>query len=128
MIAATALLALAMFVLALSLSGLARIASGAISAARQAIDVMRDPASDDLAKERASQAASLQLLGIATSALLRGSAVLASSALPIVMSDVAGLAPAGEVIGWTMRPDVLFATTLSMIAMLVARRLSWSRT
>jgi hypothetical protein len=61
MIVLVALLSVAAFLVAFSLSGIVRVALSAVEIGRDAVGMMRDEALDDDAREAAVQAASLRL-------------------------------------------------------------------
>ena len=71
MIVLVALLSVAAFLVAFSLSGIVRVALSAVEIARDAVGMMRDNALDDDAREAAVQAASLRLLGVFLSLAVR---------------------------------------------------------
>ena len=71
MIVLVALLSVAAFLVAFSLSGIVRVALSAVEIARDAVGMMRDDALDDDAREAAVQAASLRLLGVFLSLAVR---------------------------------------------------------
>ena len=71
MIVLVALLSVAAFLVAFSLSGIVRVALSAVEIARDAVGMMRDDALDDDAREAAVQAASLGLLGVFLSLAVR---------------------------------------------------------
>lgn len=113
----------AAFVLAFTRSGLVATVSDALATLRRAQAAMSDSGLDDLAREKAVQAAGLRLLGLAGGIGLRGGLVLAAALLPVVAADGMGLAHAGDTLSFMARWDVIAVATLAAIA----GHLAWRR-
>lgn len=112
MIAAVGVASILLFMIALWLLRLVPVASGAVATAQGAMAVMRDPALDDAAREKAVQAASLRLMGTFASIVMRGALSLGVSLLPIWLADISGLASGEAVIGFLSRWDVIVTATV----------------
>lgn len=125
MIVATAVAALAIFAIAIWVSGVMRVSVGVLSTTQNAAAIMRDPALDDLQREKAIQRASLRLLADFGSILFRGVASLAISFAPIWLADVSGLASARAVMDFLSRVDVIVVASIVMIAGYVLRVRMW---
>lgn len=87
-----ALLVASCFVIALTLLGLAPIAAKVIETAGSAVKSMRDPALNDLAKEKAARNASRTLMGSFLSMTGRTAIAFVASLLPLAIFDATGLA------------------------------------
>ena len=123
MVFLVASLAVAAFLLGFHLAGVLPAASRAIATARSATGAMRNPALDDLAREKAAQKAGLSLLGSFASIALRSAAALAVSFVPILLADAMGLVDAGATTAFLLRWDVILGASAVMIAVwLVVRR------
>lgn len=125
MIVATAVATLAILAVALWLSGVMRVSAGVLSTTQNAAAIMRDPALDDLQREKAMQRASLRLLADFGSILFRGVLSLAISFVPIWLADVAGLASSRAVIEFLSRTDVIIVASIVMVAGYVIRVRMW---
>lgn len=123
MTVALAIASIAVFVLALWATGVARVGADALSTAQSALAVLRDPALDDSSREKAVQQASLRLMGTFASLLLRGTAVLGAAALPIWLGSLAGMAESGEVVRYLSSWQVILVSSLALTAAFVL----WSR-
>lgn len=115
------------FVLALGRSGVVSVSGAVLAEMRRASLVLRDRALDDLAKERAARRAALRLFGASAGILLRGGVVVGLAFLPIWIADLAGLAPAGAVLDWLMRPEVIVVASLVLLGGWLAGRRLWPR-
>lgn len=125
MIAATAVVSLGIFAVALAVSGVVGAAGGVLGTTNQTVAIMRDPGLDDHAREKAIQRASLKLLADFGSILLRGLASIAASLVPVWLMDAAGLAPAHAVFGFLARWDVMLIATVVMVLGYVLRTRLW---
>ncbi len=128
MIAAAGIASIVLFLIALWRLGLVRVATGAAATAQGALAVMRDPALDDAAREKAVQTASLRLMGIFVSIVWRGGLSLGISALPIWLADLSGLAASGAVIDFLSRWDVIGIASAVIVAGYVVRVRLWAPT
>jgi hypothetical protein len=123
-----ALISVAVFLAAFFRSGLVGVALEALAVMQQAVAAIRDPALDDAAREKTARAASLRLLGALGSILLRSFVVLAACAVPVVLADLAGLAPRDAVAAFLARWDVIVGlSVLITLGWIVGRRL-WPST
>jgi hypothetical protein len=123
MVLLVACLAVAAFLIGFHLAGVVPAARRAIATARSATGVMRDPALDDLAKEKAVRKAGLSLLSSYASITLRSAAALLASFLPILLADATGLVDKEATMAFLLRWDVILGASAVMIAVwLIARR------
>ena len=125
MTVATALAAVALFLVGMWVFGVAAAATGAIAIAHAAVATMRDPALDDRARETAIQRASIRLASGFGSIAIRGILALALSLLPIWLADAGGLATAPAVFAFLSRPDVIVATSAAIGVGYLAWRRAW---
>lgn len=114
MIVITAVASIAVFLGALWLFGVVRISSGALLSTRDAVAVMRDESLDDAAREKAVRRASLRLLGVFMSILLRSALALAVSLLPIGLAALAGHVEPAEVFHYLSRWDVILLSSVTI--------------
>jgi len=124
-IVAIAITTLAILAVALWVSGVMRVSVGVLAMTQNAAAVMRDPALDDMAREKAMQRASLKLLADFGSILLRGGISLAVSFAPIWLADVTGMASSRAVMDFLSRVDVIVVASIVMIAGYVFRVRMW---
>lgn len=115
MIVATAAAAICAFLIAFHYFRVVPIAARALAITREAWGVMRDPAFDDAARERAVRAASLRLFGTFFSILARGLLALAVSLLPIWLADASGLAARERTIDFLSRWDVILISSVVIV-------------
>ncbi|WP_144096346.1 hypothetical protein [Croceicoccus sediminis] len=80
------------------------------AAMRGSFAVMRDPAMDDLAKEKAIQKGSVELLGHLVAVVAMLALAFGVAAVPALIGSWAGLFTFDEFVAFTLRPDVLIAT------------------
>mgnify|MGYP006275394277 CR=1 FL=1 len=113
----------AAFVLAFTRSGLVATVRDALATLGRAQAAMSDAGLDDLAREKAVQAAGLRLLGLAGGIALRGGLVLAAALLPVVAAHSLGFVRAGDTLSVMARLDVIAVATLAVIA----GHLAWRR-
>jgi len=128
MIPAVGIASILLFLVALWLLRLVPTAAGALATAQGAVAAMRDPALDDMAREKAVQAASLRLMGAFASIVARGALSLGASLLPIWLADLTGLAAVGAVIDFLSRWDVIVIATVVILAGYVIRVRLWAPT
>jgi hypothetical protein len=124
-IAVTALAALAILAVALWVSGVMRVSAGVLATTQSAAAIMRDPALDDLAREKAIQRASMRLLGDFASILFRSILCLAVSIAPIWLADATGLASSHAVIQFLSRTDVIVVASVVMVVGYLIRARMW---
>jgi len=123
MVAFTASISILVFVAALWLLRIVPLATSAISASRRALETLGDKALDDLDREKAMQSASLSLLKIFFSILIRGCLALLASLLPIWLADRAGIADGQGVVEFLSRIDVILVASVVLLAIyFLARR------
>ena len=125
MIVLVALLSVAAFLVAFSLSGIVRVALSAVEIARDAVGMMCDDALDDDAREAAVQAASLRLLGVFLSLAVRSVLVLLVSVAPIWGAEQAGVAEGEDVIGLLSRWDVILGSTIAICTLYMLKVRLW---
>ena len=121
--AAAAVVSIGIFIVALSISGVASATGGVLATTQATVAAMRDASLDDAARERAVQRSAVKLIRDFASIVLRGGLSLVASLVPIWLLDAAGLVPAGAVFEFLSRPDVLAASTILM----VVGYLAWTR-
>jgi hypothetical protein len=124
-IVAIAIATLAILAVALWVSGVMRVSAGVLSTTRNATAILRDPALDDMAREKAMQRTSLKLLADFGSILLRGGISLAVSFAPIWLADVTGLASSRAVMDFLSRVDVVVVASIVMVAGYLLRVRMW---
>lgn len=113
------------FVLVFLASDLVGKSKRVFAISNQAMSVMRDPALDDEAREKAVQQASIQLFGSFFGLAFRFAAAIAGATLPLWLADLSGWIPFAESIAFLSRIDVLVITTGVMLALWwMARALS----
>ena len=125
MIVAIAIATLAILAVAFWVSGVIRVSAGVLSTTRNATAIMRDPALDDMAREKAMQRASLKLIADFGSILLRSAISLAVSFAPIWLADVTGLASSRAVMDFLSRIDVIVVASIVMVAGYALRVRMW---
>jgi len=121
--AAAAVVSIGIFIVALSISGVASATGGVLATTQATVAAMRDASLDDAARERAVQRSAVKLIRDFASIVLRGGLSLVASLVPIWLLDAAGLVPARAVFEFLSRPDVLAASTILM----VVGYLAWTR-
>jgi hypothetical protein len=124
-IVAIAIVTLAILAVAFWVSGVMRVSAGVLSTTQNAAAIMRDPALDDMAREKAMQRASLKLIADFGSILFRGAISLAVSFAPIWLADVTGLASSRAVMDFLSRIDVIVVASIVMVAGYVLRVRMW---
>ncbi|MGJ5620593.1 hypothetical protein [Sulfitobacter sp. MF3-043] len=88
---------------------------------------MRDPTLDELARERAVQAAAVSLLVLAGSLILRSLLALAAAFIPVLMADLTGFAPLAATLAFMERWEVILIATAIITLGYVAGTRLWSR-
>jgi hypothetical protein len=116
-----------LFLLAFWRANIVAIAKTAMTTTRNALYNMRDPALDELARERAVQAAAVGLLVQAGSLILRSLLALAAAFIPILIADLAGIAPLATTLAFMERWDVILITTVIVTFGYMAGTRLWSR-
>jgi hypothetical protein len=121
-IAAIAALSIGLFVAAVSLFRIPHVAASALSTTSRAMATLKE-GTDDLARERAMQQASLQLAGSFVSMLVRTALALALALVPLATAAAAGLAAPRDVLAFLSRWQVGLTATVVVAAGYVA----WTR-
>ena len=115
------------FLLVFWLAGVVSTARRAIATTRNAMQALRDPALDELVRERAVQAAAIRLVVASGSLVLRNLLALAAAFIPILASDWAGIVPQAAMLAFMERWDVIvIATVVVTLGYVVGLRV-WSR-
>jgi hypothetical protein len=116
---------IACFMLAFWLLGIVPVARDTIATAQTAMQTMRDPALDELAKEKAVQSAALRMLVHAASLIGRSLLALAAAAVPVLAAHWTGLMPAAQSLAFMERWEVIVIATLVVLAGYVGVRRLW---
>ena len=91
------------------------------------MQAMRDPALDELTRERTVQTAAIRLVVASGSLILRSLLALVAAFVPILVADWAGITPQAAMIAFMERWDViLIATVVVTLGYVVGARV-WSR-
>lgn len=115
------------FVLVFWLAGVVPAAKGAIATMQNAVGAMRDPALDELARERAVQSAAVRLLVAAGSLILRSLLALAAAFVPILAADMADVVPQAASLAFLERWEVILIATLVIVLGYGVGSRVWSR-
>ncbi len=115
------------FLLVFWLAGIVSTARRAIATTRNAMLAMRDPALDELARERAVQAAAIRLVVASGSLILRSLLALAAAIIPILAADWAGIVPQTAMLAFMERWDVIVIATVVVTLSYVVGLRVWSR-
>ena len=106
------------FIAAFEFLGLLPRAQAAMAVSRRTAAVMGDATLDEAAKEKAVQAAALELMKGFLGLVLRIAGILAAAYVPIFLADLTGLLPEAEALAFMLRLDVILVTTVLVIAVL----------
>jgi hypothetical protein len=87
-----------------------------LATAHQAMTAIRDPALDDMAKEKAAQQAAIGLFSGFLSLTFRALIAVLASAAVIYAADITGVVPASVAIDRLESWEFIVATTAAMIA------------
>jgi hypothetical protein len=118
-----AIVAAIAFLAALDRLGVVREARSAIETSRGATAVVRDASLSDEHKERRLREASVSLLGVFVSLLLRGSAALALATVVLIGFELFGWSTLAEASRWLMSwPAILGFTAVAVFASTLRRR------
>jgi hypothetical protein len=116
-IAGTAFVSIATFIVGLSWFGIVGVATRAMTITQDAVVTMRDKTQNDLARERTIQLASLRLLAVFGALVGRIGLAIGLSFAPIWLAHISGLAAADGVLrflaGWE---GALIATAVAAVA------------
>lgn len=116
MITTTAVLSIGVFICALRLFGVVRVAASALVTAQEAVTDLRDNSLDDRTREKELQHAALQLLGAFISILIRSMLTFLASLVPIWLASLMGLVNIEDVTRYLSRWDVIVITTVLIVA------------
>lgn len=118
------LAACVLFAGAFALLGIVGRTMAMFAAMRGSFKVMRDPAMDDLAKEKAIQKGSIELLAHLVAVVAMLALAFGVAAVPALIGSWAGLFSLDEFVAFTLRPDVLVVTiaVFAGIAFVVRKR------
>lgn len=117
---ALGLLTILIFAVAFWRFGVLRAAAGALAVMRQVASVMRDPQSDDLAREAAARRGAFQLLTGFCSVAARSGLACIASIPPLWVADAAGVVSQDAVISYISRWEVLAVASAALTAAYVA--------
>ena len=109
---------IAVFLVAFSALRVVAKCRSAIGVAHGAVATIKDPSLTDLDREELVQKASITLLGLFFSILIRSSLSLVLAAVPIWVGAALNISGTEEVIGFLSRWDVILASTLIIVIML----------
>ncbi len=115
------------FLLVFWLAGVVSTARRAIATTRNAMQAIRNPALDELARERAVQAAAIRLVVASGSLVLRSLMALAAAFIPILVADWAGIVPQAAMLAFMERWDVIVIATVVVTLGYVVGLCVWSR-
>lgn len=116
-----------LFLLVIRFAGVVSIAGLAIDTTRSAVQAMRDPALDELARERTVRAAAIRLVIASGSLILRSLLALAAALFPVVAADWVGIVPLAQTFAFMERWYVIvIATVVVALGYVVGFRV-WSR-
>ena len=118
MVAIVAVVSIAVFLVAFSVLHIVAKCKSAINVAQGAVDTIKNPALTDLDREKFVQKASVTLIGLFVSILIRSSVSLVIAAVPIWTAAEFELARSEEVIGFLSRWDVILLSSLIIVIML----------
>jgi hypothetical protein len=118
MVAIVAVVSIAVFLVAFSVLQIVAKCKSAINVAQGAVDTIKNPALTDLDREKFVQKASVTLIGLFVSILIRSSVSLVIAAVPIWTAAEFELARSEEVIGFLSRWDVILLSSLIIVIML----------
>lgn len=122
MILGSAVMTVALFILAFRFMKVASIAASALAMTRQASAVMADGTLGDDAKERAVREASKRLMGLFFDIALRSALVVAVPALALYLLDALGVASFEVVTAFLLRREVIAVSAVAMIGAAVVWR------
>ena len=114
------------FMLVFWLAGVVSTARRAMATTRNAMQAIRNPALDDLARERAVRAAAIRLVVASGSLVLHSFLALAAAFIPILAADWAGIVPQAAMFAFMERWDVIVIATVVVTLGYVVRLCVWS--
>ncbi|MCD4811292.1 sulfotransferase [bacterium] len=116
MITATAVVSIGVFICALRLFGVVRVAASVLVIAQKAVTFLRENSFDDRTREKELQHAALQLFGAFISILIRSMLTFLASLVPIWLASLMGLVKIDDVTRYLSRLDVIVITAVLIIA------------
>jgi len=122
MILVSAVVTVALFIVAFRVMKVASTAANAVATTRQATLVLTDGALGDDAKERAVRQASKRLMVLFFDITLRSALVLAVPALALFLFDALGLISIEVVMAFLLRWEVIAISAVAMIGAAVVWR------
>ena len=126
-LSALAAISVAVFMLAFWKLAIVASARSAIAIMQNAVGVMRDPSLDDLAREKAVQAASLKLVRQAFSIIVRSVLALAAAFVPLILADQFGLAPLSASLEYLARWDVIIVVSIVVLFIWILGARFWKK-
>jgi hypothetical protein len=126
-LSALAAASVAVFMLAFWRLKIVSSARSAIAIMQNALGVMRDPALDELAREKAVQSASLKLVREAFSLIVRSALALAAAFIPLALADQFGLAPLSGSLEYLARWDVIIVISVVVLFIWVVGGRVWRK-
>jgi hypothetical protein len=124
-IAATAFLAAAIFLGMSSRLRIVSIARQAAAVARETATAMREPGLDDLARERISRRAAVNLAAATASIGIRTMAAAAAGFAPVWAASALDIARTGDVFSFLAGWQAIVATTVVAAAVYLLRMRLW---
>jgi hypothetical protein len=115
MIIVTAISSIVVFICALQMFGVVRVASKALVISQEAMAVLRDDSFDDRKREKELQQGALKLFGAFISISIRSMLTLSASFVPIWFASYAGFVKIEDVIRYLSRWDVIVITTVIIV-------------
>ena len=116
MITITYCLAVILFCTAFYFTHIIATCTQIIAVAQTSVVTIIDKNIDDATKEKATQAAAINLLKSSFFLLIKLAVTFGVTVLPLLLADIAGLASFSETSDFSLRFDVLFITTIVVTA------------
>lgn len=127
MVAALGLASVAAFLVALWIVRIVPVAAGSLVTVRKTVAELRDPALDDLAREKTARRAAVRLFGGFISILIRSLIALAVAFLPIYLGHMFGMASRGAVAVFLARWDVIVGVSVAVCLFAYIKVRFWPR-
>lgn len=121
-----AAISVGVFLLAFWRANVIPTAKAALLTVGGAMRAMRDPALDEMTRERTVQKAAIGLLVASGSLVLRSFLAVAAAFAPILVADWTGLVPQAAILAFMERPDVILVVTLVTLGLAAGARV-WTR-
>ena len=125
MIVVIAFISIVTFIIALWLLRIVSIGAKAITISQDAVSTLRNDNYDDTEREKATQQASIKLLGIFFSILYRAILAFAAPWLPIWLADWLGWVKSEEVTAFLFRVDVILVSSILLSIIYFAGKRLW---